>query len=161
MRKFKQPKLIITTAVLTVVLLAVILYSEINQSHGPISGAAGKVLNPVQRIGLSLNKEVEQAIDFYFNFNHVRKENEELKQKLAETESKIRQFDEIRRENIDLRAMFQYKDRHSQYQYIGTNVINRSRSPLSPSYTLDKGRVDGIQRGMVVITYEGLSLIHI
>ncbi len=157
MKKFRKPKLIITTAVLTVLLLGIIAYSELNQSHGPVSGAAGKVLNPVQRIGYAVNGKVEQVIDIVFHFEEVREENETLKQKLAEQEAKIRQFDEIQKENIDLRAMFQYKDRHSEYQYIGTNVVNRSLSPLSPSYTLDKGSRDGISRGMVVITYEGLA----
>lgn len=157
MKKFRKPKLIISTAVLTVLLLGIIAYSELNQSHGPVSAAAGKVLNPVQRIGYAVNGKVEQVIDIVFHFEEVREENETLKQKLAEQEAKIRQFDEIQKENIDLRAMFQYKDRHSEYQYIGTNVINRSLSPLSPSYTLDKGSRDGISRGMVVITYEGLA----
>ncbi|UUM13179.1 rod shape-determining protein MreC [Proteiniclasticum sp. QWL-01] len=157
MRKFKKPKLVIATAVITVLLCALMAYSELTKSHGPVSGTAGLVLNPVQRIGYMANIKVEEFIDFYFHFQEVRQENESLKQKLAETESKIRQFDQIQKENIELKAMFQFKDRHSQYQYIGTNVINRSLSPLSPSYTLDKGTKDGIRKGMVVITYEGLA----
>ena len=157
MKKFGNPKLVVTTAVLTVLLAGLIGYSEMNQSHGPVSGGAGLILNPAQRIGYAVNGRVEQLIDFYFNFEEVRQVNEALKKQLAEQTDKIRQFDEIQKENIDLRAMFQYKDRHSEYEYIGTNVINRSLSPLSPSYTLDKGSTDGIRRGMVVITYEGLA----
>lgn len=157
MRKIKKPKLIITIAVLTVALLGLMVYSELNPGAGAVVGTASKALNPIQRVGHALNNKVEETIDFFFNFEEVRAENLQLKMELAEQEAKIRKFDEIQKENIDLRAMFQYKDRHSEYEYIGTNVINRSLSPLSPSYTLDKGIQDGIERGMVVITYEGLA----
>ena len=157
MRKIKKPKLIITIAVLTLALLALMVYTQLKPGAGPVVGTASSALNPVQRAGRVLNDKVEETIDFYFNFKEVRDENLELKMKLAEQEAKIRKFDEIQKENIDLRAMFQYKERHSEYEYVGTNVINRSLSPLSPSYTLDKGLIDGIQRGMVVITYEGLA----
>ena len=157
MRKIKKPKLMITIAVLTVALLALMVYSQLKPGAGPVVGATSRAFNPVQRAGRILNDKVEETIDFYFNFKEVRDENVELRMKLAEQEAKIRKFDEIQKENIDLRAMFQYKDRHSEYEYVGTNVINRSVSPLSPSYTLDKGLRDGIQRGMVVITYEGLA----
>ncbi len=157
MKKFRQPKLVIVTGLLTVMLLALIAWGERTQSYGPVSGTAGLILNPVQRVGYALNTRLEAVIDTFFHFESVRAENEAMKRQLAEQTDKIRQFDEIQRENIDLRAMFQYKDRHSEYEYIGTNVINRSLSPLSPSYTLDKGSADGIRRGMIVITYEGLA----
>lgn len=157
MKKFRQPKLVIVTGLLTVMLLALIAWGERTQSYGPVSGTAGLILNPVQRVGYALNTRLEAVIDTFFHFESVRAENEAMKRQLAEQTDKIRQFDEIQRENIDLRAMFQYKDRHSEYEYIGTNVINRSLSPLSPSYTLDKGSADGIRRGMIVITYDGLA----
>lgn len=157
MKKFRKPKLVIVTGLLTVMLLALITWSEQTQTHGPVSGTAGLVLNPVQRVGYALNRQLEEVIDTFFHFESVRAENDALKRQLAEQQDKIRQYDEIQRENIDLRAMFQYKERHSEYEYIGTNVINRSLSPLSPSYTLDKGSADGIRRGMIVITYEGLA----
>lgn len=157
MKKLRKSRLVIVTAILTVLLAVLIGYSERMQDHGAIPGAAGLALNPVQRLGYAANAKVEQVIDFFFNFETIRQENEALKKELAEAADKIRQYDEIEKENIDLRAMFQYKDRHNEYQYIGTNVINRSLSPLSPSYTLDKGSTDGIRPGMVVITYEGLA----
>lgn len=156
MMKIKKPKLAAAVAVITVLLLALIIYSEASASH-PGTGAAGKVLNPVQRAGYAMNDRVERFIDFYFHYDQVREENETLKQKVAEQEDKIRRFDEVQKENIELKAMFEYKERHGEYDYVGTNVINRSLSPLSPSYTLDKGARDGIRQGMVVITYEGLA----
>lgn len=157
MKITRNPKLVITTAVLTVILLVIIITSEMTQSKGPFVGTAGIVLNPAQRVGYALNERVEKVVDFYFNFNKVRLENESLKQKLAGYEDQIRHVNELEKENVELKAMFQYKDRHAEYNYVGTNVINRSLNGLSPTYTLDKGSLDGIRKGMIVITYEGLA----
>ena len=153
----KKPTVVIATGIISLLLLIVIATTELAQMNSPVVGAAGLVLNPVQRVGYALNDRIEQIIDFYFNFSGVRLENEALTEKLAGYEEKVRQFDQLQKENIELKAMFQYKDRYAEYNYIGTNVINRSINGLSPSYTLDKGRLDGIRKGMVVITYEGLA----
>lgn len=152
-----KPKLVIATALITLLLVVVIITGELAQAKSPGPGAAGLILNPVQRVGYAFNDRIEKIIDFYFNFSEVRLENEGLKEKLAAYEAKVRQFDELQKENVELKAMFQYKDRHAQYNYIGTNVVNRSLNGLSPTYTLDKGSLDGIRKGMVVITYEGLA----
>ena len=157
MKISSKPKLVIATAVITVILLVIIVTGEIAQAKSPGVGTAGLILNPVQRIGYALNQRVEKIIDFYYNFNEVRQNNEALQEKLAGYEEKVRQFDDLQKENVELKAMFQYKDQHAEYNYIGTNVINRSINGLSPTYTLDKGSRDGIHKGMVVITYEGLA----
>lgn len=157
MRKTRFPKLAVVSAILTVLLLAVIIYTEMTGAAAPGTGAAGRLLNPVQRAGQALDREVEKAIDFYINYEEKLAENESLKREVAVLEQKGRMFDEIQKENVELKAMFEYRNRHDEYDYVGTNVINRSLSGLSPTYTLDKGSSDGIRRGMVVITYEGLA----
>lgn len=157
MKKTGQPKLVLTTAIITLFLLAVIISSEVTARQAPFIGAAGLVLNPVQRLGYALNQRMEKAIDFYYTYDQVRQENEELKLQLGAQNEKLRQYEEVLRENVELKAMFQYKDRHAEYDYIGTNVINRSMNGLSPGYTLDQGSNNGIRKGMVVITYEGLA----
>lgn len=157
MRKTRFPKLVVVTAGITVLLLAIIIYTEVSGAKAPLTGTAGQVLNPVQRAGYAFNRKVEKTIDFYFNYEDKLAENEALKQQVAELEEKGRMFDEIQKENVELKAIFEYKTRHDEYDYVGTNVISRSLSGLSPTYTLDKGSNDGILRGMVVITYEGLA----
>lgn len=155
MNKKQRPKFILTVALVTVLLLANLIYHQVT-GRPPVTGAEYS-LNPIQRLGYALNGQVEKTIDFYFRFDEVQKENEDLKKQLADSAEKVRSFDQVKQENEQLKAMFQYKDRHDAYDYVGTNVINRSMAGLTPIYTLDKGAKDGVKEGMVVITYEGLA----
>ena len=157
MKKRRFPKFAVVTSGITLVLLFTIIYTEVSGATAPMVGPVSQVLNPVQRAGYAFNQKVEQSIEFYFNYEDKLAENEALKQEVAELQQKGRMFDDIQQENVELKAIFQYKIRHDEYDYVGTNIISRSTSGLSPTYTLDKGSNDGIRRGMVVITYEGLA----
>ena len=153
----QRSRIILTLAILSTALSGMIVATELTGRGKVASGEAALILNPVQRFAYSANERMEKLIDFYFSFDEVRQENEALKQQIAANNDKLRRVEEIEKENVELKAMFEYKNRHDEYTYIGTNVINRSLNGLSPTYTLDKGAKDGIKKGMVVITYEGLA----
>lgn len=155
--KIKNRNFRILTLVISFILILNMVYTETTGRTGPIAGVAGVLLNPVQRTIYSLNKKVENTIEFFFTFSDVKKENEELKYKLSQYENSDRRYREIEKENADLKAMFNFKDRYSQYDFLGANIINKNVVSLSPSYTLDKGKNDGVKAGMVVITYNGLA----
>lgn len=142
---------------ITVLLIALIVSTEILGRMQVGTRGANLVVNPIQKFAYSANERIEKIIDFYYSFDKVRAENQKLKETLATYDDKIRRFDQVEKENVELKAMFEYKNRHSEYKYIGTNVINKNLNGISPSYTLDKGYDDGIRKGMAVITYEGLA----
>lgn len=156
MNKNKRPKFIMAVALVTALLLINFIYFQVKGGTKPAPGAAFTV-NPIQRLGYALNDQVEKAIDFYAHYDGIRKENETLKKTIAANEEKLRNVNKVEQENVKLRAMFEYKNRKDAYKYVGANVINRSVNGLTPSYTLDKGSNDGISKGFVVITYEGLA----
>ncbi|MFB0917997.1 MAG: rod shape-determining protein MreC [Clostridiaceae bacterium] len=155
--KKNKSRIYLTLTLLSISLIAMMVFSEVTGGNKLGSEAAAVFLNPVQQIAYYANEKVENVIDFYFTFDKVKKENQELKETLASYDDKIRRFDKIEKENVELKAMFEYKSRHAEYTYIGTNVINKSLNGMTPTYTLDKGSNDGIKKGMVVITYEGLA----
>lgn len=155
--KKNKSRIYLTLTLLSVSLIFMMVFTEVTGGNKFGSQAAAVFLNPVQQLAYYANEKIENAIDFYFTFDKVKKENQELKETLASYDDKIRRFDKIEKENVELKAMFEYKSRHSEYSYIGTNVINKSLNGMTPSYTLDKGSNDGIKKGMVVITYEGLA----
>lgn len=155
--KIKNRNFRLALVVITVILTLNLIYTETTGRTGPIAGVVGVLLNPVQRAIYNGNQKIENTIEFFFTFSDVKKENEELKKKVSQYETGERRFSEVEKENADLKAMFNFKDRYTQYEFLGTNIINRNVVSLSPSYTLDKGFNDGVKPGMVVITYNGLA----
>lgn len=153
----KKRRLYVSVILISIFLLVTMVVSEIYGVSHPMYGFGGKLLNPLQRLAYSVNNKVEKTIDFYYRFDEIQKENEDLRKKVASNEDKIRRFDELQKDNIELRFVFELKSQRDNFKEIGTNVISKNLEGLTTTYTLDKGAKDGIKKGMVVITYEGLA----
>ena len=153
----KRRRLIFTVVTVSILLIITMLTTEFYGVTHPVFDMTGKVLNPVQRVAYKVNDKIERTIDFFFRFDEIQAENEAIKSKLSSYEDKIRKYDELNKDNIELRSMFQLQSQNDKYKYIGTNVISRQMDGLSSSFTIDKGAKDGIIKGMVVITYDGLA----
>lgn len=153
----KKRRLTFTVIAISVLLIITMIATEIYGLSNPVFDVAGRLLNPLQRVAYKINGKIEKTVDFYFRFDEVEKENEKLKEQLAQYEDKIRKYDELQKDNVELRAVFELQNLSDKYKYVGVNVVSRQNEGLSTSFTLDKGAKDGIVKGMVVITYEGLA----
>ena len=153
----KKRRVLFTVIAVSILLLITMVTTEIYGVSNPVFGVGGAVLNPVQRIAYGLNRKVERMVDFYFRFDEIQTENQKIKEQLASYEDKIRKYDELQKDNIELRSVFELRSQTDNYKHVGTNVISKQMEGLTTSYTLDKGARDGIKKGMVVITYEGLA----
>lgn len=80
--------------------------------------------------------------------NTLRKKNAFLMLDLMEAE-------ELRRENMRLRALLSLKDALPEYVQ-SARVIGKGGGRWSQSFVIDKGRRDGVRKDMAVITPEGL-----
>lgn len=63
---------------------------------------------------------------------------------------------ELEKENADLRRMLDVKESLSSYDIIYSVVIERNNSYWNNSVTINKGSLDGIEKGMAVVDYKGL-----
>lgn len=70
--------------------------------------------------------------------------------------NKLNAREEIYLENARLKSLLYFKQK-SPYKLIAARVIARSADSWSSSVIIDKGKYNGIKRGMAVITYLGLA----
>lgn len=82
-------------------------------------------------------------------------QNERLKKEIDLLRQKLNATNEIYLENRRLRDLLSFKQ-NSSYKVIAARVIGRSADSWSSVIIIDKGRYNGIKRGMTVITYLGL-----
>ncbi|NLC65551.1 MAG: rod shape-determining protein MreC [Clostridium sp.] len=149
----KLTRIVLSFLAILIVIFSITVYKD-NKSL--VESGAGAALNPLQKITYSVNKRVENFIDFYLRYDEVKKENENLIETNLELESKLRDYEKIKKENIDLNDMFEFKDRRDEYNYLGANIINQTGKGIITSYTVDKGTEDDIRPGMVVMIPEGI-----
>lgn len=154
--KFFRNKLAVTIIVLSVTFLGIIFYSVKRDNKSIIESGAGNVLNPVQKVLYSVNNSVKNFLDFAFNFREVKEENKKLTDRNNELETKAMDYDNLKNENDRLRELLNFKNQRADYEYTPCNIIGKSGGSLLEGYTIDKGKKDGLEVGMVVVTAKGL-----
>lgn len=101
---------------------------------------------------LTLLRGEIKGIIFY---HHNLIQNERLKKEIYWLKQKLNETEEISLENARLKELFSFKQA-SPYKVIAARVIGRSPDNWSSLIIIDKGRLNGIKKGMVVINYLGL-----
>ena len=104
-----KPTVVIATGIISLLLLIVIATTELAQMNSPVVGAAGLVLNPVQRVGYALNDRIEQIIDFYFNFSGVRQKMKRSRRNWPVTKKKFGSLINFKKRTSNLRQCFNTK----------------------------------------------------
>lgn len=157
MKKIFKHKLAAAVVVLSVGFVGLIVWTA-NKTDLSGKGAAGAALNPVQKVLYSITNSVKGSIDFFLNFEDVKKENEELKNQNAELESKITDYGDLQRENQNLRQAFDFKEKNDEYDYLGCDIIGYAGGGyvFDGSYIINKGTKDNVHKNMVVTARRGL-----
>lgn len=153
--KLLKNKLTVTIIVLSVAFLGLISFTVSREDKGLESGA-GSTLNPVQKVAYGFNRGVKDFVDFFLNFSDVRDENKELKKENNKLKAEIDEYSKLKEENERLQKVLNFKDEKNNYDYIGTNIIGISGDSILNGYIIDRGKDDGIEKGMVVISADGL-----
>ena len=155
MKLFKN-KLAVTIIVLSVAFLGIIIYTINSEEKDAISGSAGSVVSPLQKIVYGANNKLKGFVDFLLNFSEVKEENEKLTSINIELENKLLEYNKFKEENERLREVFKLTESKNNYTYLGSNIIGYSGGNFLNGYIIDKGEKDGIAKDMVVISAKGL-----
>lgn len=128
--------------------------SQSNGDAGVVEDAATAIAIPVKQGSSGLVGWLEGIYGYMFKYDSLAKENEELKVKLAETESKLRDAADAENENERLRKLLDLREKHEDFIFESANIIDRPSSNWSVTYTLSKGEESGIEVGDCVIDSE-------
>jgi len=114
-----------------------------------------EVCSPFQRASTFMIQTVHQTFQHYFFLVHLQRENEMLRQRVAELQKENHLKEEALLANERLRSLFQFKEKLST-SVVAAEVIGQDPSSWFKSVTLNKGEKDGIKKGMAVITTDGV-----
>ncbi|WP_139905176.1 rod shape-determining protein MreC [Clostridium thermarum] len=154
--KFLKNKLAVAIIVLSVTFLIFIAQSAKRENKTLLEGGIGAAFNKVQGVVYSINDSINGFFSFIFHFNEVKKENEELRKRNAELEEKALMYDSVKSENDRLTKNLNFIKRNSDYDYVMCQIVNVSGNSILDGYVIDKGTKDGVIKGRVVATSEGL-----
>lgn len=144
-------------AVICSILLFVLLLSTSGstQSSGA-SSAMSRLLVPVQRF---LYSSTESIGDFFAGLSEdrsIKDENAALKEQVAEMESQLRNYENLRQENERLKELLGVVDSYGEYETLTARVIGKSPGAWFDEFTINAGEQHGVQENMIVYTADGL-----
>lgn len=145
-------------ACLGAVLLGIMIYSATTGGYA-IAGQSlwNAVSEPFQRLSTDISDRVTASLDMFFNAEEYYRENEKLRSQINELYNDMIDYDRLKQENEDLRAMLQLSEEYESFTFSPPcSVISRTTNDPYASFTVDKGSRDGIKPRDPVITSEGI-----
>lgn len=110
----------------------------------------------VQKVFYTPINGVSNFIDNFFSLKDVLKENKILKSNIEKIESLEAENIELKQEINKLKEELNVDYVLSEYDYLNATVISRNSMYWYNNLTIDKGKNNGIEEGMVVINSTGL-----
>ncbi|MEA3417644.1 MAG: rod shape-determining protein MreC [Thermodesulfobacteriota bacterium] len=152
----KKIVMIIGVIVLIAVnLIALSVTSRRYHTHGP-GQIAISFIAPFQKITTSSISFIRDIWSHYFCLIAVKQENDKLKKALSRAIEKNNRFNEIEIFNFRLRKLLNFR-KNMAGQALVAEVIGKDPSPWFKTIIIDKGKLDGIEKGLPVLVPEGIA----
>ena len=136
--------------------LTIFLSLTLNISGGPLQDAAGYVFVPMQKGINNLGNSISDKITEFHTLGKIKSENKKLKKQVEElttqlTTNKLEQY-----ELNNYRELFDLDAKYPTYQKVAASVIAKDSGNWFSTFTIDKGKKDGVDVGMNVLAGSGL-----
>lgn len=154
--KFLKNKLTVTIVILSVTFLILISQSVKRSNISFAENGVGVTLNSVQGVLYGVNSKIRNSFSFIFNISNIKTQNNQLVKRNSELESKALDYDALKSENDRLRGVLNFTSQKAEYNYVGCDIIGKSGGSFLDQFALNKGSKDGIAKGMIAITDQGL-----
>lgn len=120
-----------------------------------IERVAITVISPFQMVVSKSVNAIENVWTDYFCTVTAAKENIELKKQLSEVDKIQSRLRELEFENNRLKKLVNFT-RTVNYTFVAAQVIARDPSPWFKTIMVDKGKKDGLSKGLPVVVSEGV-----
>lgn len=146
-----------TLLVMTVVcFLSALLSLTLNISGGPLNSVAGYIFTPMQKGVNGIGKNISGKVNELKNLGKVMDENKELKAQVEDLTTKLTTIKLEQYELDNYRELLELDEKYPSYNKIAASVIAKDSGNWFSTFTIDKGKDDGIEVGMNVLAGSGL-----
>lgn len=145
------------TAIIIVVALAVVggVLTHVT-GHNPLVTAVKTVITPFQSGCSYISYQIERGVNFIWEADTYKAQNEELQSRVTELEMQNREIAQYRSENERLSELLDLKNSLSQFETVAARVIGYSSNRQYDKIEINKGILNGIEKGNPVICKDGV-----
>ncbi len=150
-RKFKLFVLVICALLLGSVLSVV---SE--NAASPVTRAVSVVFSPLGKLADAVADRAENLGSYFKSSGTYKSENERLKQKLADYENQLVEYNDIKSKLESYETMLGIKEENPDYELSLARVVGTDKADMFSSLIIDKGSAAGISVNDPVVNGEYL-----
>ena len=154
--KWKQSNLVWFAAVLIALSLLLALSSAVTGKPTFVRNITGAIVTPLQNGVAAATDRFTDLFGYFYRFDALERENEELKRKIQEFEKLEISYNAAIKENSALREAAGIKAKHADFEMELCTVVALTDNGFQSALTLNKGSVSGIEAGDCVITGDGM-----
>ncbi len=107
---------------------------------------------PAQKVTAFISNSISNFFGKYINIDETLKENEQLRQERDQYRQNLVDYEDIVRENEELKKYLEIKEKNPDYQFVSAMVISRDPDNKYETFKIDMGSMDGIKKYDPVIT---------
>ena len=157
MREFFSSKKFKVILAIIALLFGMMLYSA---SGDGIANIPRNLLEmatvPFQKVGAFLSDTIGGWFSDLAAAGNTAKENEELKQQIAELNQQMVDYEKLKDENAQLKEIAGIKELYPDFEVMPAQVVSRDSADRASSFIIDRGSLHGIAVNDPVITSNGL-----
>ncbi|AEI14553.1 rod shape-determining protein MreC [Flexistipes sinusarabici DSM 4947] len=142
-------------AVVILLILIILLQTRVPESQKVFRGIFGNILNPVLYYTEMTTSYISNVYNDYINLVGVKKNNEELREKIRQLKLENSILSEKLTEYNRLKKLLNFKKAYD-FRTIACNVIGRNIEGFLKYIIIDAGSTDGVEINDAVVSYEGL-----
>lgn len=140
-----------------IILVVLVGYSMTDRDK--VSGPEKFIMDTVGWVQNIAFKPVNFVVGSFDNLSDIRntyKENQILREKIAQYKTLAFEVQELKKENEQLRATLDIQDSPRDFDIIHATVISRSPERWIDQVTINRGSQHGVEKNMAVITADGM-----
>jgi rod shape-determining protein MreC len=152
-------KMVMIVGVIVLIAVNIILLSVFNRryiSYYRPGRIAISLIAPFQKASTSSIRFVKDIWRHYFFIVNVAKENDNLQKELKEAFEDNTRLNELKLSNTRLRNLLSFEKTITN-RVLSAEVVGKDPSPWFKTVIIDKGKNDGVKRGMAVVVPKGIA----
>ena len=151
MRRFWKSGLMLAFAAALLVVLGFGIWGLASDQPSPLKDALLTAIQPVQRGCNAVAVWFEDKADYMRSVDRLKRENQLLREKLAEAEARLRHAEGLEVENEQLRKQLDMQSRYEEYDLLAAEITGTESGNWGYRYLLDCGTYEGVEVGQCVI----------
>lgn len=144
-RFFKSKSFKLFVIVVAALLIGSVVAGITHMGNTPLSSALAVITHPLQKASTAVGNYIEDYCGNFRSSSALQKENEALKQKLADFQYELADYENTKRTLKIYEEFLGVKEEHPDYIFANASVLSRDNVDVYGSFILDKGSAKGIE----------------